>query len=65
MHLPKGKQSSVASPEQDQDSGTVSGFSKGSLQQAEKSTDWKAFERQGQAKSSLEMLDLILLYASS
>lgn len=65
MHLPEGKQSSVARLEQDPDSGTVSGLSKSSLQQEEKCTDWKAYERQGQEKSSLEMLDLILLYASS
>lgn len=58
---PAGKQSSVARLELDQDSGTVAGFSKGSLQQEEKCTGWKAYERQGQAKSSLE----ILLYASS
>lgn len=65
MHFPEGKQSSMPRTEQDQDSGTVSGFSKGSLHQAEKCTGWKAYERQGQAKSSLEMLDLILLYSSS
>lgn len=44
MHLPESKQSSVARLELDQGWGTVSGCSKGSLEQEVKCTAWKAYE---------------------